>query len=73
MKNLHKRLLELLPSQPLDAGEVTAVHPDGVTVELPTGVLIRAIGNAQIGDHVYVRGGVIEGQAPILSGIDQDI
>jgi hypothetical protein len=71
--NLHKRWLGLIPQQPLDAGEVIATHPDGVTVELPTGVQIRVRGEATIGAHVYIRGGTIEGPAPALTGIDQDV
>lgn len=71
--NLHKRWLNLIPQQPLDAGEVVAVHDDGVTVQLPTSVQVRARGEAEVGDHVYIRGGAIEGPAPALTGIDQDI
>lgn len=71
--NPYKRLQTLLAGPPLDAGEVVAVRDDGVTVQLPTGALVTARGNAQIGDHVYIRGGLIEGPAPALTGIDQEV
>lgn len=71
--NPYRRLLALIPGQPLDAGQVVAVAADGVTVELVDGATIRARGEASIGDHVYVRGGVIEGPAPALAGVDQEI
>lgn len=71
--NIHKRWLGLIPQQPLDAGEVIAVHNDGVTVELPTGAQLRVRGEAEVGDHVYIRAGAVEGPAPALTGIDQDV
>lgn len=71
--NPYRRLLALIPGQPLDAGEVIATDDAGVTVQLPTGALIHARGEAQIGDHVYLRGGAIEGPAPALTGIDQEV
>ena len=73
MSNLYKRLLGILPNEPRDKGEVVAVHPDGATVELVTGARVRVRGEAQIGDHVFIRGSQIEGPAPALSGIDQTV
>jgi len=73
MSNLYKRLLGLLPSEPRDKGQVIAVNPDGATVELVTGARIRVRGEAQVGDHVFIRGKQIEGPAPSLSGVDQTI
>lgn len=71
--NPYKRLLALIPGQPVDAGQVTAVTSAGVTVQLVDGATIHARGEAAIGDHVYVRSGVIEGPAPALTGVDQEI
>lgn len=71
--NPYKRLLRLIPGQPLDAGQVTAVTTDGVVVQLVDGATIRARGEAAVGDHVYVRGGAIDGPAPALTGVDQEI
>ena len=71
--NPYKRLLALIPGQPLDAGQVTAVTTDGVVIQLVDGATIHARGEAAVGDHVYVRGGAIEGPAPALTGVDQEI
>lgn len=73
MSNIYKRLLGILPSEPRDKGEVIAVNPDGVTVELVTGARVRVRGSAQVGDHVFIRGRQIEGPAPALSGVDQTV
>lgn len=71
--NPYRRLLALIPGQPLDAGQVTAVGTDGVTVQLVGGGIVRVRGEATVGEHVYVRGGAIEGPAPGLTGVDQEI
>lgn len=71
--NPYKRLLGVLAGAPLDAGEVVSVNGDGVTVQLVGGGLVRARGEATVGSHVYVRGGVIEGPAPALTGVDQEV
>ena len=71
MSNLYKRLLEIMPSEPIDKGVVVEIHSDGVTVELMSGALVRVRGEAVMGAHVFVRGGRIEGPAPELSGTDQ--
>jgi len=42
-------------------------------VQLVGGGLVHARGEAGVGEHVYVRGGVIEGPAPALSGVDQEV
>lgn len=66
MSNPYKRLLGLLPRNALDVGTVTAVQADGVLVELVSGAVVQARGEAAIGSRVYVRGRVIEGPAPVL-------
>lgn len=71
--NPYKRLLGILAGAPLDVGEVVGVSTDGVTVQLVGGGLVHARGEAAVGEHVYVRGGVIEGPAPALTGIDQEV
>lgn len=73
MSNPYKRLLGLIAPPPTTVGQVVAVHSDGVTAELPTGHQIHARGQATLGDHVYIRAGVIEGPAPALPGIDIEI
>ena len=69
--NLYKLFTHLLPRSPLEAGQVIAIHPDGVTIQIPTGEQLRIRGEAEVGDHVYFRAGTIEGPAPALTGIDQ--
>jgi len=71
--NPFKRLLGLVARSPLDVGEVIGVGADGVTVQLVGGGIIHARGDATVGAHVYVRGGVVEGPAPALTGIDQEV
>ncbi|MBF0256765.1 MAG: hypothetical protein HQL47_09975 [Gammaproteobacteria bacterium] len=73
MANPYKRLLALLPGQPIQTGTVAAVGTDGVTVTLPTGENIKVRGTATIGDVVYIRDGAIEGPAPDLAGTIIDV
>lgn len=73
MSNIYKQILEILPSESLDKGQVVSVESDGAIVELMTGARVRVRGSAVVGDHVWIRGGVIEGPAPALSGVDQII
>lgn len=64
--NLAKLFEQVLPKRPLQVGDVVA--SDGVicTVELPGGGQLRARGDIAVGEMVFVRDGVIEGQAPNL-------
>ncbi|MEG0921357.1 MAG: hypothetical protein RSD57_16990 [Comamonas sp.] len=62
--NLAKLFEQVLPKRPLQVGDV--VVTDGViaTVQLPGGGRLRARGDAEVGQRVFVRDGVIEGLAP---------
>lgn len=73
-------LKQLLPDAPLHIGHVITSHTDGTaTVEYPGGAQQRVrsvmslgddLGSASAfgaGDRVFVRNGVIEGGAPVLS------
>ncbi|GAA3555688.1 MULTISPECIES: hypothetical protein [Marinobacter] len=73
MSNLYRRFASILPNEPRDKGRVIAVHSDGVTVELVTGDHRRVRGTAAIDDHVFIRGDRIEGPAPALNGLTQEI
>lgn len=66
MRNLYKAFLDLIPDPALQTGTVTSVSNNIALVELPGGGEIKARGDATVGQKVFVRGGVIEGQAPIL-------
>ena len=66
MHNLYEQFRQLIPDPPLLAGTVVGVGAGVVTVALPGGGLIRARGNATVGQTVFVRDEVIEGIAPSL-------
>jgi len=67
MSNFYTLLKAILPDAPLLVGVVQSVDVGGCHVLLPGGVSIFARGVAQFGDSVFVRDGLIEGQAPSLS------
>jgi hypothetical protein len=71
--NPYKRLVALVAGAPLLTGEVVSVQGDGVTVQLADGAQLHVRGQAAAGDHVYIRGGLIEGPAPALTGVTQEI
>ena len=66
MPNLYQQLKELLAPGRVQIGEVVA-YADGIaTVDLPGAGQVRAKGQAQVGDKVFVQDGVIQGPAPDL-------
>lgn len=67
MHNLYEQFRQLIPDPPLQAGTVVNVGSGVVTVALPGGGLIRARGNAVVGQKVFVRDHAIEGIAPSLT------
>ena len=67
MHNLYEQFRRLVPDPPLQAGTVVDVGSGVVTVELPGGGMIRARGNAAVGQKVFVRDYAIEGVAPSLA------
>lgn len=67
MANLYKLFESLLPNQPLLVGTVISVQTGQCIIELPGGGRVTGRGNANIGQKVFVRDGVIEGQAPNLT------
>ena len=66
MHNLYQQFRQLLPGAPLQAGTVIEVGAGVALVVLPGGGLIRARGEAAVGETVFVRDDVIEGVAPAL-------
>lgn len=70
MHNLYQQFRSLLPDPPLQVGtviEVSDVTGGVVTVQLPGGGLLKARGNAQAGQKVFVRDAVVEAVAPNLT------
>jgi len=72
MSNPWKELLGLLPSDAMKIGQVQAVGADGTaTVALVGGGAITATGSGYSpGQAVFVKGGIIRGQAPTLAAVD---
>lgn len=64
--NYYAELKKILPDPPLQSGTVVAFAGGVATVQLPGGGTIDARGEAAVGDKVYVRNSVIEGEAPNL-------
>ena len=67
MHNLYEQFRQLIPDPPLQAGTVVGVGAGVVTVALPGGGLIRARGNAVVGQKVFARDDAVEGIAPSLT------
>ncbi|MFX3544373.1 hypothetical protein [Ralstonia mannitolilytica] len=67
MHNLYEQFRQLIPDPPLQAGTVVNVGSGVITVALPGGGLIRARGNAAVGQKVFVRDDAVEGIAPSLT------
>lgn len=72
-RNLFKAFKDVFPDAPLQVGTATAVDGDAVTVTLPGGGVLQARGPATVGTQVWVRDGVIEGEAPTLAFIAIEI
>ena len=66
MDNLYQQFKAVFPDAPLFVGTVQAVSGGVATEELPDGGVQRARGAAAIGAQVWVRDGVLEGEAPAL-------
>ena len=67
MPNLYKQFMDLQSPKPLEVGTVAFVINGVASVDLPGGGRLQARGSAQAGQRVFVRDGVIEGEAPSLT------
>lgn len=67
MRNVYRDFIDLLPPRPLQVGTVLSISGDVSTVQLPGGGILQARGQATVGQHVFVRDGLIEGTAPNLT------
>ena len=71
--NLFTAFIELLPSYPLQVATITAIDGEVARLELPGGGVLTARGTGAAGDQVFVRDGVIEGQAPSMPFVQVEI
>lgn len=71
--NPYVALLALLPSYPLQIATITAIEGDVARLVLPGGGVLTARGTGAVGDQVFVRDGVIEGQAPSMRPVQVEI
>ncbi|MBK1719242.1 hypothetical protein [Thiocystis violacea] len=72
--NVWSRFKSLTPAAPLLVGTVEAVLSDGARrVILPGGGVVIASGEALAGARVFVRVGVIEGEAPVLATVEIEV
>lgn len=67
MPNAYREFMALMPDQPLEVGEITAIAAGVALITLPGGGVIQARGEGTVGQRVFVRAGVIEGAAPTLT------
>ena len=75
LRNLWRRLKGVIPDAPLQAGTVSVVEAETVTVTLPGTGLVRARTSLtlSVGQRVFVRGGVVEGLAPSLTVVEIEV
>lgn len=60
------QFLQLLPKQPLLIGTVISSGSGTTQVELPGGARVTVRGAGTVGGKVFVRNGLVEGEAPNL-------
>ena len=70
LRNPFRAFLDLLPARPLQVGTVATVDGDVITVTLPGGGVLQARGQATVAQRVFVRDGVVEGEAPALTYVE---
>lgn len=66
-RNLFRQFLDLVPDPALQTGTVESITDGIATISLPGGGSLKARGNTTVGASVFVRNGVIEGNAPALT------
>jgi hypothetical protein len=73
LSNPWRVLQDLLAGPALQVGRVIAIEAGIALVELPGGGQIRARGEAELGRSVFVRGDLIEAEAPELPVVQIEI
>ena len=68
MANIWAEFQGLLPYDPVLVGTVSAVNSDGTcTIDMPGGGVTRAIGSGTVDQNVFIKDGIIQGDAPSLT------
>lgn len=73
MPNIYRQFMDLQSPASLEVGTVAFVVNGVATVDLPGGGRLQARGAAQSGQRVFVRNGVIEGEAPNLTYVQGEV
>lgn len=74
MTNLFRQLKALLPEPALQVATVASVNADGtVTVTFPGGSQQRVRGTGTVSGKVFVRNGLVEGDAPNLPSVTLEV
>lgn len=73
LTNPFARWQALQPKRLRLVGEVIFMEGSVATIELASGARIQAIGAATVADRVYVRDGLIEGEAPDLTYVTAEV
>lgn len=74
MSNLFRELKALLPEPVLQVATVASVNADGtVTVTFPGGAQSRVRGTGAVNGKVFVRNGLVEGDAPNLPSVTLEV
>jgi hypothetical protein len=74
--NLYRRLLELIPSEPILVATLDALHSDGTATVVFLGggqMRVRNPLGLAAGSSCYVQGGAVIGDAPALPFFELDI
>lgn len=69
MINLFALFKTVLPDSSVQAGIIESVTGSGCWILLPSGNRILVRGTGTVGDHVFIRGGAIDGPAPNLTAV----
>jgi hypothetical protein len=71
--NLFTQFKELIREPRLQIGTVLSITDGTASIELPSGGVIYARGQAAVGDQVFVRNSVIEGVAPSMPVVSIEV
>ena len=71
--NLWARWKDLMPADPLMIADVLAVEDGRALVQYPGGSRSWLIGTATTGGRVFIQGGKVIGDAPILPLVTEEV